>query len=233
MIAILAKSRHPVQSIALLIAAVIVAWTASVPLAAPADPLSQLLCFTFVLAATIGVYSAGRLLERRAAAALPNGEALAMHPYWQFTLREMLLVVLVVSLTMAQVASSRPFATTPFFNSLKADDPFSPTWTRIGMPHPGGGKGASIGPTRAKLDFDVETDIPAPAQVSQVASDLESELQRMLKDSGCSIHEVGHSGNDFSMSYDSGVTEGDLWVFAVQTSEHRWRFLLLVTESRK
>jgi hypothetical protein len=231
------RSPRSKRRVVLLAAANIVAWTASISLAPPSDGWLRVLCFSFVLGATVAAYYAGRILERRATIAHSGMAQLTAESFSQFSLREVFMLVLIVSLVAAVAARSRPFTTSAFFNSLATSNPFDAIDSRIELQASPNGNGVTDDRTMATLEFkSVEltpvTDVDTPSDAEEVTRELKKDIENRAKRSGCTISERFQSANDFTLDYEFGASQGHIWGLTMK-GPRGLKLFLSVTEFRK
>jgi len=214
-----------------------VAWTASFVVAPAGDVMMRIYCWLLVMVAIVAAYSAGRKTRPAAGGPPVATNGALRRPFWQFTLREMLLGVVIVSLAMVVATKSRPFKKTPFFDSLEHNR-LHAVRRKIEVTSTPDGHGF-VSTAESEATWEDEDDIDGSgaakpgAKPDNVISALCKEIDAHLRHLGCKIYGEWHSDGELLITYELGATIGTARAYLVPVWAGHWKLRMLVDESRE
>lgn len=163
-------------------------------------------------------------------------------PSWQISLREILMLVVIVGLllTVWRLADLGPLENSPFYATFNLGSMVQEVGAEAGRPLRYTSKdGSSRTEQYTFREFDyVFYSSNEPAGRSQLVAALHSRISKLITESGCALGGGSLSGNrqgepeSFTYSYRHRGTAGLVYAYSQETTRDAFRVVVLVVESK-
>lgn len=174
-----------------------------------------------------------------ASEALIVGPSPASRRWWQFSLREIGLLMLAASAILALIVQQRPFRCTTFFDKFAERQLITNVCGELGIPVsiPSSGGGQMQGPRKGSRDLEIVVEVPATVSRGTFITSFRKHVLELLNQEGCVQVGEGWVGDpakqlttDFSFDYEQGPAAGEIHVESSESGEEALRLRIWMIE---
>lgn len=156
--------------------------------------------------------------------------------FWQFSVREMLLILTAIAAILAVFVNNRPYSPTAFITTFDEQALLTKVCADLGLPIEFGGTSPGIfRPTTNYGEWESSLLVNLPDITTfraRVMPEFRNRVESILKKAGASIegHSVGGNVQEFDYRYRIGRIRGRFRLYSLQYSENQLRLLILIDE---